>query len=211
MINSRRSMFLCLALSGVIGLSACVSILPDPKPAATIYRLSVPDNTIRVAPDGKTVLNIEYPLASKVLSGTNIVVSPDGRRLSMAANAHWAERIPVQLRSLLIDTLAKTDRFTGVIPAGTTYVPYRVNISIRRFEAVFDRGPEAAPEAIVQLDVRLTDAGTRSLVSSFSAQTSVRASQASVSSIVLAQDEAAHAAMAKIVGWLDGAITAPKS
>ena len=211
MTNSRRNRVLCLMLGSVVGLSACVSILPDPKPAATVYRLSIPDDTIAVATDGKTVINIEYPLASKILSGTDIVVSPDGRRLSMAAGAHWAERIPVQIRSLLIDTLARTDRFAGVVPAGTTYVPYRINISIRRFEAVFDHGPERAPEAIVHLDVRLTDTKTRSLVSSFSAQSSVRASQASVSSIVLAQDEAAQAAMSKIVGWLDGVIMTPKS
>lgn len=185
-------------------LSACLSVLPAPKHADTIYRLAIPDDSVRTPVAQTQVINIEFPKAPKALSGTDIVLSPDGRRLSAAANAHWSETIPVQARNLLIDILAQQGRFTGIIPSGATYVPYRLNMDIRRFEAVFDQGEDSAPLAMVHISFTLTDTNTRALIGSYSAHSSVRSTARSVSSIVSAQDEAARSAMQKASNWLEG-------
>lgn len=182
-------------------LSAC-SVLPKAKPAPTVYRLSVPDSlNVEDAVNAK-VVNIEYPTSSKALAGMDITLSPDGRRLTAAGGAHWSEPVPGLLRNVLIDTLANNAEITGIIPKGNTRVPYRLNMDIRRFEAVFDNGESSAPNAIVQLTFSLTDTASRKLVGSFSVKTDARANAASVSSVVEAQDIATREAMQAASNWL---------
>ncbi len=194
-------------LAASLMFSGCLSVLPEPKQADTVYRLTIPASA-NLSPVGQTkAINIEFPKAPKALSGTDIVLSPDGRRLSAAANAHWSETIPEQVRNLLIDTLAQKGQFTGIIPSGSTYVPYRLNLDIRRFEAVFDQGEDAAPNAVAHINVTLSDTKSRDLIGSFSARSTVRANARSVSAIVLAQDEAAQAVMGKIANWLDSQLS----
>ncbi len=194
-----------LGLSGLLVLlllSGCFSLLPDPAPASTIYRLSVPVALSPPQSKNTKVINIEYPNAARALRGSDIIVSPDGRRLSAASGASWAEPVPEQLRHVLIDTLAKDGQLVGVIPKGSTRVPYRLNMDIRRFEAVFDQGEAAAPLAVVQLQFNLTDTQTRKLVGTYSVQTKKRAKMRAVSAIVEAQDLATGEAMAQVVDWL---------
>ena len=192
-----------IAMSSVVVLATgCVSLLPEPSPAPTVYRLSVPQSLGTNAAPSSKVVNIEYPTAPRALGGTNIVLSPDGRRLTSAAQASWAEAVPSMLRNALIDTLARDGQVIGVIPKGSTRVPYRLNIDLRRFEAVFDQGEDAAPNIVVQINVALTDTQTRKLMGVHTVTEQTRARIKSVSSIVEAKDQAAKEAMDSISKWL---------
>ncbi|PHS39280.1 MAG: hypothetical protein COA91_06420 [Robiginitomaculum sp.] len=195
-----------LCLIAALSLSACVSVLPKAKPASTVYRLSIPHGVPETPGKLLRVVNIELPKAPRALSGTDIVLSPDGRRLTAAAGASWAEPVPSQLRHALIDKLAGDGRLTGIIPSGGTRAPFRLHIDIRRFEAVFDNGETAAPNAVVTLNLTLTDTNSRRLVGSHSVSTNARARAATVSAIVDAQDIATEEAMHKITAWLGGLI-----
>jgi len=183
-------------------IGGCFSVLPEPKPAPTVYRLSVPQSIANNTSTNLKVINIEYPTAPGALSGSDIVLSPDGRRLTSAAQSSWSEAVPSMLRNQLIDTLAGEGQVVGVIPKGSTRVPYRLNMDIRRFEAVFDNGEDSAPLAVVQLNLALTNAKTRQLIAVNTISTQSRAGFKSVSSIVEAQDSATREAMTEIASWL---------
>jgi cholesterol transport system auxiliary component len=198
-------------LAAGLMLSGCFSILPEPKAAPTVYRLTVPAPVQSEASAGASVVNIEYPTSPRALSGTDIVLSPDGRRLTSAAAANWSEAVPSQLRNILIDTLSQDGQVIGVIPKGSTRVPYRLNMDIRRFEAVFDNGEESAPNAIVQLNLSLTDTKTRKLMGVHTITKTARASMPSVSAIVDAQDKATRDAMQEISSWLSAQLSAQKT
>ncbi len=191
-----------LLVSSLI-LSAC-SVLPKPKDAPIIYRLTLPAPVNTISVEKTRIVNIETPTTSKALSGMDIVLSPDGRRLTMAGGAQWEETVPALLRNVLIDTLANNQHVTGIIPKGNTRVPYRLNMDIRRFEAVFDNGEDLPPVAIVQLNLSLTDTKTRKLIGAYSVNTQQRADAVSVSSIVMAHGIATHEAMDNISTWLSG-------
>ncbi len=206
MIHKIKLYTTILSLIAVILLSACVSVLPKAKPAPTVYRLSIPHNVPEIPGKPMQVVNIELPKAPRALSGTDIVLSPDGRRLTAAAGASWAESVPNQLRHTLIDKLAGDGRITGIIPSGGTKAPFRLHIDIRRFEAVFDNGEMVAPNAIVTLNLTLTDTNSRRLVGTHFVSTHARARAASVSAIVEAQDMATEKAMHEITAWLGSLI-----
>ena len=201
-----------LILAG-LSLSACLSILPDPKTAPTVYRLNVPQQGSQsTTPVTDTIaVNIEYPTASKAIGGTDITVSPDGRRLTAASGARWAEPVQSLLRNALLDKLANTNGVTGVIPKGNTRVPYRLHMDIRRFEAVFDNGEDAAPNAVIQLNLSLTNTKTRTLIGTKTVQANTRARARSVSAIVDANAAAANEAMQETSTWIAGLLAGHKS
>lgn len=210
MIAKSKYLVATIILTGA-SLSACVSVLPEAKAAPTVYRLSIPQSGAATPVANTKVINIEFPQAPRALSGTDIVLSPDGRRLTAAAGASWAEPVPNQIRSALIETLAKGGQITGVIPRGGTRVPYRLNMEVRRFEAVFDRGEELAPNAVVYINLTLTDTKSRRLVGTHTVSTNVRAGAKTVSAIVEAQDNATDEAMQDISAWLTGLVGAGRS
>lgn len=192
-----------IALASTLLLTTgCLSVLPEPSAAPTVYRLTVPQSLSTNKVPVAKVVNIEYPTAPRALGGTDIVLSPDGRRLTAAAAASWSEAIPSMLRNSLIDNLARDGQVIGVIPKGSTRVPYRLNMDIRRFEAIFDQGEDTAPNIVVQINAELTDTKTRELIDVHSVTKQSRASMGSVSSIVEAKDRATLEAMDEISSWL---------
>ncbi|MEE9273245.1 MAG: ABC-type transport auxiliary lipoprotein family protein [Robiginitomaculum sp.] len=211
MINLNTVLRTTVMACVTFGLTGCVSLLNKTKVAPTVYRLNVPHVVKLVPLSPAKVINIEIPATSKALRGTDIVLSPDGRRLSAAGGASWSEPVPSLLRNVLIDTLASRSNLTGVIPKGSTRVPYRLNMNIRRFEAVFDQGEDVAPNAIVQLNLTLTNTKTRRLIGVHTIQASQRASAKSVSSIVSAHDTATGEAMKKVVDWLELQLSSGRS
>jgi len=93
-------------------LSGCFSVLPDPKPANIIYRLSSDMSPVAKLPTAEAI-RIDRPLASQVFNSNDIVVTSDGQKLSVIAQANWAETAPVMIQSTMIDALGQSPKFTG--------------------------------------------------------------------------------------------------
>ena len=189
---------------GFAGLStACASILPEPAPPSTIYRLSVPMDLSQAADpafNAKTV-KIVYPRASKALAGSDIIVSPDGRRLSSAAASAWAEPVPSLFRDMIVEVFATDELIVGVI--GSESALYRLETDISRFEAVFENGEDAAPMIYVQMSMTLSDTKTRTVIRSSTMASNKRASTNSVSAIVDAKEQAARDVVGRLTAWVN--------
>ncbi|MEM7729771.1 MAG: ABC-type transport auxiliary lipoprotein family protein [Pseudomonadota bacterium] len=186
--------------AGAFFVAAC-SILPDPAPANIVYRLALSGEGVMPAP-GATVIRVDRPSASSVFNGKSIVISPDGRRLSRAAQAEWTEGTPTMLQETLVDAFSRVPGIIAVLPQSGTRTDTRIHMTIKNFEAQFDRGEDAAPLAVVRYNVTLANATDRRLIDTFSTLHEVRADAARVSSIVLALEDANEAAMRDIVQWV---------
>jgi len=134
--------FLAISVLGAV-ISGC-SILPDPAPANTIYRLSEMPAPV-TANDDAFVVRVDRPQASIVFQTRDIVVSPYGQRLSTVAQAKWAEVMPVLIQQAFIDVLEARPNLVGVMPASGARTDTRLQITVKNFEAQFDRGPDTAP------------------------------------------------------------------
>lgn len=185
------------------GLVGCVSILPDPDPAGSVYRLTT--DTTRVDPvNSAPVIRIDTPSASRLLSGRNIIVSPDAKRVAIAGGAQWADSLPSLIQQSLLDILSTKPEVIGVIPISGARSNYRIHINVDNFEARFDNGPESAPLIIVGYSATFADSGTRNLMSTKQVTHTVRADFASVSAIVAGMDQANRNALGEIADWLAG-------
>lgn len=194
-----RTALLCAA---TLALAAC-SILPEPAPAAIIYRLAPMGEAVEARADA-TVVRIDRPGGSTVFNTNDILVTPDGRRMRAAAQARWSQAIPLQLQEALVDALGRSPNVVGVLPSSGTRTDTRVFVTIKNFEAKFDRGEDQAPLAVVRYTATLANASDRTLIDTFAVAKEVRADAINISEIVEAMEQANDAAMMDIVGWLEG-------
>lgn len=183
-------------------LSGCFSVLPDPKPANIIYRLSSDMSPVAKSPTAEAI-RIDRPLASQVFNSNDIVVTSDGQKLSVIAQANWAETAPVMIQSTMIDALGQSPKFTGLIPTSGARTDTRLHLSIVNFEAQFDKGQQSAPLGVVSYRVTYARADNRNLLGTYAVKKTARAESINVSSVVAAIETANEAAMKDIVSWLE--------
>ena len=191
-----------ITLGVALSLSACVSVLPDPAPAPSVYRLG--SNFVSVNQSASAELvRVDRPTASKVFSSSDIVVTDGGQKLSVVAQASWAEAMPVLIQSTLIDALTGSSRFVGLTTTSGATTDTRINLSIQNFEADFNNGAGNPPLAVVSYRVTYTDADERKLLGTHLVKQTRRADSIHVSSIVRAIEVANQAAMVDIVQWME--------
>ena len=182
-------------------LSAC-SIIPNPAPPNVTYRLSLSGEAVPLNEDA-VVIRVDRPSAISVFNTPSIVISPDGRRLSTAAQAEWPENTPNMLQEAMVDAFAMSPSIIGVLPESGTRTDTRIHLTIKNFEAQFDQGEDSAPLAIVRYTVTLANATDRQLISTFETKQTSRAREARVSAIVEALDVSNSKAMREIVEWVE--------
>ncbi len=184
----------------LLSLSAC-SVLPDPAPADTIYRLTTSPDSVTSNADA-AVIRIDRPSAPIVFQNRDVVVSPDGQRLASASQAKWSEITPILVQNAFIEVLAARKDIIGVLPSSGARTDTRVQLTIKNFEAQFDQGQQSAPKAVVRYSATFANASDRSLIGTYETTKMKRANAASVSSIVEAISMANREALSDISDWL---------
>ncbi|WP_416879065.1 ABC-type transport auxiliary lipoprotein family protein [Litorimonas sp.] len=201
MINSfRYSASAIIGLSAAVFMSAC-SILPEPAPADTIYRLPAMSESVTNDLDA-VVIRIDRPSAPIVFQNRDVVVSPDGQRLASASQAKWSEITPILVQNSFIEVLSARPDIIGVLPSSGARTDTRVQLSIKNFEAQFDQGPNSAPKAVVRYLATFADASDRSFIGTFETVKTKRTKAATVSSIVEAISIANQEALSDVADWL---------
>lgn len=207
MITSKNLTKAALQIGAALGLalltSACASIIPEPAPAKTIYRLSASsqDTVIKPNPDA-IILRVDRPTVPRPLSGSNITVSPSGDRILSASGAVWAEKVPDLIHGSILDVFSGRPNIIGVLPVSGARTELRLHLNVRNFEAIYDQGKGNSPLAVVRYTATLANASDRNLIGSFDVRETARASGNTISEIVRAQDIANAAAVNDIADWV---------
>lgn len=189
----------CVAL----GLSACVTLLPDTK-ASQLYRFGAstapedPEATRTDGTIGVVLSGSSFPRAA----GGDQILTLTGSQAAYVASARW-----VAPASILFDeALAQAfDRNTGparlitrseIRPASSL-----LRLDVRQFETVYDRGVGTAPVVVVQVRATMTAREDRAQVAEDIFEARVRASENRVGAIVSAYDTAVGEVLGGVVDW----------
>jgi cholesterol transport system auxiliary component len=193
-----------LAVAGLaLSLSACISLLPKSKPA-TLYRFD--GQTAAPAAGGAT--GAAARPVGILRSGASFTRAAAGDRLltvngdqtAYIAEARWASPAV----TLFEEAVARAfDAGSGparlVLRGEQATYDYAMRLDVRNFEAVYDRGPETAPEILVRVRLSLTRAGDRALVEDRTLEARVRAGDNRVSAIVAAFDQGVTEVLTEVV------------
>ena len=185
--------------------SACVSLLPKSDPAV-LYRFDV-DPVGDGAPAAARQVGLLKPPARfpQAASGDRLLTITGGQAAYIAA-ARW-----VAPASILFDE-AVARGFDGnpgaarlVTRGEVARAEMALRLDVRTFETVYDNGPEAAPQVVVQVRAALTRTDTRNLIGERMFQQTVRAGDNRVGAIVAAYDQAVTTIVRDLVAWTNEA------
>jgi len=192
-----------ISLLSVTALAGCLSVLPEPDPANSIYRLTSQAEKVDVNSTAP-IIRVDTPSASRLISTRKIIVSPDAQRMAVAGGAEWADSLPNMVQTTLVKIMSSRSDMLGVMPVAGAKSKYRVHLNIDNFEARFDNGSDSAPLVIVTYTATFADTSSRNLLGTKQVKETRRASSNNVSAIVRAMDGANQSALEKLVGWIAG-------
>lgn len=196
-----------IGLLAALGASGCISLLPKSDPAQ-LYRFDA-EPAAADAPAATRQVGVLKPPANftQAAAGDRILTATGGEAAYIAA-ARW-----VAPASVLFDE-AVSRAFDGSAGAARLVTRGEVaradlvlRLDVRRFEAVYDQGPEAAPQVVVRVRAVVTRSSDRALVGERIFEQSVRSGGNRVGAIVAAYDAAMTEFARELVGWTNSLAT----
>jgi cholesterol transport system auxiliary component len=179
-------------------LAGCISLLPEPPPAGTIYSLRAGAVERSAGPRKDVVVGIAEPLAPRSVAGGDIVWRR-GAEIAFMEAAAWDGAAPDLLQDMLVEIM---DRRGGVRAVTRMGGGVRTDASVQwdvlAFEVVEGEGPL---EARISIVARLVDLRTRAIVSTERFEARAPISQRSGRAAAAALERAASDALLKVADW----------
>jgi cholesterol transport system auxiliary component len=192
-------------LAVVLGISLCVSAcsgLRSGEAATVTYNLrAMAAAGAPSAPSQLQAFSLQVlaPVSGPGLDSDAILLTAPDRRLEHFAASKWAAPVPRMLASLAAETLRNRAVLAAVHDDAAPFPgDYLLRMTIRRFDADYAAGTDAAPAATVVLDCTLGTRAERKLLATFVAQATVRADDNRMAAVVAAFEQATQDALGKL-------------
>lgn len=200
-LNRARMPALGAALAASLALTGCISLLPESNPRM-LYRLDPGiTETARAPVRGAVPLSVERVSAPRALAGDKIAIDRGGA-IAYMAGAAWASPAPAMFEGVLEDAFhAEAPQISPVRAEDGVSSRFRLDVALRRFEAVYDQGDTGAPLVRVTVRARIIDREERSLAARQVFHHEVRASAHRQGPIVAAFSSASGEAARDIARW----------
>lgn len=178
--------------------SGCGGLLESDSPAAQTWWLEPPALTAAGGADNRGPLVLRVSVAPGLDTDEIMSLDPDAR-LSPFAGAHWADRLPELLDSLLTRGLAASGRFSRVGDWSTTdEPPCRLHLQAVRFHSRLD-GARTAQSVEVAFEGRFRCPGeSRTVTASASQSVSGNRMPEVVAAFQRALDEATRSLVSQL-------------
>lgn len=192
-------------------LSACISLLPKSDPSQ-LYRF---DGELRAeteapAPRPATRFAVVRSGGGFVQAASNDqIMTINGDQVAYIAKARWVSPASTLFNEAMTMAFNKNEGAARLLSRGEVgKADYALRVDVTRFEAIYDRGADAAPNIMVALRVTLV-AADRTLAGSDLLEANVRASDNRISAIVAAFDTAVGQVLNQLVTWTNQTGSAP--
>ena len=191
-----------LMLFAAASVAAC-SILPARVPANTYLLPAASDAVAQDARDTQAALplslRVTTPAASLQLNSARIVVMPREHELSVYEGARWSDPAPVLVRNRLLDAFRADGRFASLSSdERTLQADLELDSELRAFQSEYR---DAAPEAVVAMNVLLVQTGSRRIVASRRFEIREKAAGTAVPQVVQAFGTASDKLARGVVQW----------
>jgi ABC-type uncharacterized transport system auxiliary subunit len=137
------------ALSPLLLLTSCISLLPEPPPPPRVFVLEAAEVAPSATSAIEAVIAVALPTGERSLLGTDLVWRT-GDELAFVAQSQWSNRAELALQSILIETLIRQHGFSAATRTGEARGDYEIRWEVLDFEVA-----EASMTARFVADVKL--------------------------------------------------------
>lgn len=194
-----------LSALALLAAPGCISVLPESEPD-TLYRLATHDLRGAGPAEGAATVIVGRLSAPRGLAGDRIAIQR-GDQIAYMAGAAWLSPAPDLLHAALIDAFhASAPAVDAADATDGIDARFELDLQLRHFEAVYDRGEGAAPLVRVGYRARLIDRDARALVGARLIGVDARAGANRQSEIVAAFSRASADAARQLAEWTGEAV-----
>lgn len=195
--TSRRMVIAALALAP----AGCSSLLGGGGPPTALYTLTSLGDFAGNGPPLKLQLLIDKPSSTDALDTVRIALRHNQLSFDYFADVAWTDPAPSMIQTLLVESLQRSGRVTAVT-RNTLSIrgDYELRVELRHFEAEY-AGDEKTPMVRIELGLILVRIEDRSIAGTRTVSASARPATNDVPAVVVAFDQALHAAMRETLTW----------
>lgn len=195
----RRALPLVVA---AVALSGCISLFPKQDPAQ-LYRFDGADAAPAAAAQiGESFGVFRGRIGFQTESAGDRILGVTGNETAYIGESRWVAPAAVLFDAAVARAFDGNAGPARLVSRGELgRAEYGLRLDVRRFEAVYDQGNEAAPEVVVEVRAVLTGFRNRTLAGERVFSARVRAGDNRVGAIVNAFDSAVGQVLGEIVAW----------
>lgn len=197
---------LLIAGACAVALSGCISLLPKTKPAQ-LYRFgptpAAAAATAAPRPHAISVFRTNGSFASE--SADDRILTVTGGKAAYIAQSRWVAPAAELFNEAVSEAFDPSP--VRLIARGQQgRFAYALRLDVRKFEARYASGADAAPTIVVRVHAALSKPD-QSVVGEQIFEASIPAGSNRVSAIVSAYDQAVNDVLAKLVAWTEATAT----
>ena len=212
MKHARIIALFAAGLTLTLTLGGCVNVLPKVKPVQ-LYRFGyhpdlLKDKDAAAAAATTTTTAAPVPLMLGAISfppagaGDQVMTTEDNE-VSYVAQARWAASAQSMFTEAVSEGFARSDQTVMLVPRGPTAADYRLDVSVRRFEAGYSHG---RPTVYIGVDARLLRLSDRSVLAQRYISASVSVRKSDMTLISQGFDQATTEVVAGLTGFADASL-----
>ncbi len=200
MIRSLLVLAVLAALGGCTGLGT----LRQASKPNDLYLLTPKSTFSSTLPRVQKQIVVQEPTATAAVNTDQIAVQPTPLQVQYLPRARWADRAPVIVQSLLVESFENSNKVAAV---GRSTVGLRADYVIapdlREFQGhvVSDTDGTKAVQIKVRINIKIIDEYDDKIIASASFEENVMAATDSTPDLVVAYDEALGDTMRDAVEW----------
>ncbi len=199
-----------LLAGAIMMLGSACTVLPAIQPPPRLFVLSPKSTFSADLPKVNWQLTVEAPIAEAGLNTARIALRRSPVSLEYFERANWIDTAPIMVQTLIVESFENSNRIVAVARQSVSLrADYSLLSDLREFQAEYDG--QSTPLVRVRLSAKLVKMPQRTIITTLTAEHTVRAKGTDLESVVWAFDAALGKSIKRIVEWaLTAAPTKPR-
>lgn len=192
---------LAFLAAAAFALAGCITLLPKTDPVE-LYRFGQPVTAgVERLQTGTVGVLRAAGTFQREAAGDRMVTITDGK-VALIAESRWVSPAAALWDAAVLAAFDADNGPVRLVSRGEAgRVAYVLRLDVRNFEAIYEKGPKAAPTIVVRVRAALTSNADRGLVGERIFEARVTPGDNKVSEIVPAYDRAVAQVLKQAIGW----------
>lgn len=122
-------------LAAVLALPGCISLLPKPGAAPSVFTIEAPDAPFQSAETADWSIAVSKPMMPRMIAGSDLVLREGDNQIAFVGGAQWAESAPSLLQRALATALNRSGKIVTATPESGVRADCELQWDVYAFDA----------------------------------------------------------------------------